>query len=108
MANLVLNLSELTVETRLVIARELKSAKNLEILAEDKNNDVRAAVARNEKTPEGALLKLAKDKILKVRLTVTENASATENVLLKLIEDENNSTVRFTVAERKMQQKTSY
>ena len=71
-----------------------------EILAklyDDKNLDIRAAVARNPFTPPQILVKLSDDEDSYVRMVVAGNPSTPPEILVKLSDDED-SYVRMAVA----------
>lgn len=69
----VINLEELSGSTREQLAKEISNKNLLDKLAEDTNEYVRAAVARNPKTTLSTLNKLAEDKYCIVRHAVAGN-----------------------------------
>ena len=66
------------------VARETDSMKILEVLSKDKNYDVRAEVAQNEKAAVGTLLNLAKLKNVWVKKGLAKNKYVPNSVLKSL------------------------
>lgn len=81
------DIESMSVDEKINLAKNNASPEILEKLAEDKNDDVRWAVAENTKTPVDILRKLAEDKNDYVKSAVVDNPNAPVEVLENWAED---------------------
>lgn len=84
-----IELSEISLEERIRLAKSTSNTNILNVLAQDEDSQVRFHVARSTNATTEILMKLATDKKREVRDAVAINENVTAEILLKLTEDKN-------------------
>ncbi len=86
---ILIELSEISLEERIRLAKSSANTELLNALAEDEDYDVRKVVAGSKNATAEILLNLAKDEDCNARRLVAANANATAEILVKLAKDKN-------------------